>query len=133
MAVRRDLFRQLGGFDARYFLYGEDLDLCYRAARLGARAIHVPAARAVHGRNLSAVQRFGAGREAEVAKGEMRFYAAHRGPGALAAYRLVAAGKFGLKTVLAAALGRPTAAAAHGRVVRACLTFDARGSDARRG
>src|SRR5207244_1693792 len=36
MAVRRDLFRRLGGFDPRYFLYGEDLDLCYRAARLGA-------------------------------------------------------------------------------------------------
>src|SRR2546427_4504112 len=30
MAVGRDLFRQLGGFDPRYFLYGEDLDLCYR-------------------------------------------------------------------------------------------------------
>src|SRR5262249_6098651 len=37
MAVRRDLFRQLGGFDAAYFLYGEDMDLCHRAARLGAR------------------------------------------------------------------------------------------------
>jgi GT2 family glycosyltransferase len=72
MAVRRDLFRQLGGFDARYFLYGEDLDLCWRAARLGARAIHVPRARAVHGRNVSATQRFGAGRDAEVAKGETR-------------------------------------------------------------
>ena len=33
----RDLFRQLGGFDPAYFLYGEDMDLCHRAARLGAR------------------------------------------------------------------------------------------------
>jgi len=124
MAVRRDLFRQLGGFDARYFVYGEDLDLCYRAAELGARTIHVPAARAVHGANVSAAQRFGTGREAEVVKGEMRFYAARRGPRALRLFRTVAACKFSLKSVLAAATGRATAAGTYGRVVRACLGFD---------
>ncbi len=123
MAVRRDLFRELGGFDPRYFLYGEDLDLCYRAARLGVRTLHVPAARAVHGANLSAAQRFGDAREAEVVKGEMRFYAARGGPGALRLFRAAAACKFGLKTALAAALGRRAAAVTYGRVVRACLTF----------
>jgi N-acetylglucosaminyl-diphospho-decaprenol L-rhamnosyltransferase len=126
MAVRRDLFRQLGGFDARYFLYGEDLDLCHRAARLGARTIHVPLARAAHGRNVSAVQRFGGGREAEVVKGELAFYARRGLPGELELFRAVAIGKFGLKTAVAAALGRHAAAAANGRVVRACLAFDRR-------
>ena len=126
MAVRRDLFRQLGGFDTRFFLYGEDLDLCWRAARLGARTIHVPAARAVHGPSVSAVQRFGTARAAEVVKGEMRFYAARAAPGALRLFRTVAACKFGLKTALATVAGRPAAAAAYGRVVRACLVFDPR-------
>jgi hypothetical protein len=124
MAVRAELFRQLGGFDARYFVYGEDMDLCHRAARLGARTIHVPAARAVHGRNVSAAQRFGRGREAEVVKGEMRFYAARGGPGALRRFRAVATCKFGLKTALAAVLGRPQAVATYGAVVRACVGFD---------
>src|SRR5207249_4219579 len=114
MAVRRDLFRQLGGFDPRYFIYGEDLDLCYRAARLGSRTIHVPAARAVHGTslgtNVSAGQRFGLGREAEVVKGEMRFYAARGAPRDLVLFRAVAACKFGLKAALAAAIGRRGAA-----------------------
>jgi N-acetylglucosaminyl-diphospho-decaprenol L-rhamnosyltransferase len=127
MAVRRDLFRQLGGFDPRYFLYGEDLDLCYRAARVGVRTIHVPAARAVHGANLSAAQRFAQGREAEVVKGEMRFYAARGGRGALRLFRAVAACKFGVKTALAVVLGRRLAATTYGRVVRACLTFDPHG------
>src|SRR5206468_900029 len=105
MAVRRDLFRQLGGFDPRYFLYGEDLDLCYRAARLGSRTIHVPAARAVHGTNVSAAQRFGVGREAEVVKGEMRFYAARRAPRDLRLFRAVGACKFGLRAALPAGEG----------------------------
>lgn len=123
MAVRRPLFEGLGGFDARFFMYGEDMDLCFRAARLGARTIHVPGARAVHGANVSAAQRFGVGREAEVVKGEMRFYAG-QGWRALALFRTLAACKFGLKTALAAVLGRRATAATYRRVVRACVAFE---------
>jgi hypothetical protein len=125
MVVRRDLFRQLGGFDPRYFLYGEDLDLCYRASRVGARTLHVPAARAVHGSSVSARARFGAGREAEVVRGEMRFYASRRPARELRVFRALATCKFGLKTAVAAAAGRRAATAVNARVVHACLTFDA--------
>ena len=121
MAVRRDVFRQLGGFDESYFLYGEDLDLCHRAAALGLRTIHVPLARAIHGANVSAAQRFGLGREAAVVEGEMRFYARRGTPGQLGLFRVVAACKFGTKAALAAALGRWQTAAACARVTRACL------------
>jgi GT2 family glycosyltransferase len=121
MAVRRDAFPQLGGFDEGYFLYGEDLDLCHRAAAHGLRTVHVPDARAVHGANVSAAQRFGLGREAAVVRGEMRFYARRGGPGQLGLFRLVGACKFGLKAALAAALGRWQTAAACARDTRACL------------
>jgi N-acetylglucosaminyl-diphospho-decaprenol L-rhamnosyltransferase len=120
MAVRTAVFRRLGGFDARYFVYGEDLDLCYRAAAVGVRTIHVPEARAVHGGNLSAMQRFGDGREAAVVQGELRFYAT-LGPGALRRFRTVATAKFALKALVAAVLGRAAAAAGYARVVQACL------------
>src|SRR5262249_43907991 len=116
----------LGGFDPRYFLYGEDLDLCHRAAGLGALTLHVPGARAVHGANLSARRRFGDGREAEVVKGEIRFYALRGRPGDLGLFRAVAACKFGGKALLAAVLGRHAAALAYGRVARACVAFDPR-------
>jgi N-acetylglucosaminyl-diphospho-decaprenol L-rhamnosyltransferase len=35
MAVPRSLWEALDGFDERFFLYGEDVDLCVRAAALG--------------------------------------------------------------------------------------------------
>jgi len=122
MAVQRTVFEQLGGFDQRYFVYGEDADVCYRAARLGVRTIHVPEAEAVHGANVSATHRYGRGREAEVMKGELRFYA-RRGPAVLHVFRTLAACKFGVKAAMAAAVGRADAASTYARVVGACVRF----------
>lgn len=42
------LWRRLGGFDPRYFMYGEDADLCLRAARLGYRPAITPDAQIMH-------------------------------------------------------------------------------------
>lgn len=42
LLVRRDAWRALGGFDSRYFMYGEDADLCLRARRLGYAPRFVP-------------------------------------------------------------------------------------------
>jgi GT2 family glycosyltransferase len=124
MAVRRQLFQRLGGFDPAYFVYGEDMDICHRAGELGARTVHVPGARAVHGANVSAAQRFGIGREAEVVKGELRFYTRRR-PQQVLLFRGLAACKFGLKAGFAALVGRRVVAATYGRVVRACLSTPA--------
>jgi GT2 family glycosyltransferase len=48
MLVRRDWFERLGGFDERFWLYGEDADLCRRALNLGGRAAVVPGAEIRH-------------------------------------------------------------------------------------
>jgi N-acetylglucosaminyl-diphospho-decaprenol L-rhamnosyltransferase len=47
-AMRRDDFLQLGGFDGRYFLHVEDIDLCWRVRQAGGEVIFVPEARVVH-------------------------------------------------------------------------------------
>ena len=46
--LRRDLLDELGGFDEGYRLYGEDIDLAYRAAKAGWERWYVPAAKVVH-------------------------------------------------------------------------------------
>ena len=46
--VRADLFAALGGFDPTMTLYGEDLDLCWRAQVAGARVVVAPGARVRH-------------------------------------------------------------------------------------
>lgn len=48
MVVRAEVFRDIGGFDERYFLYYEDIDLCLRAQEAGWRVAMAPNARVHH-------------------------------------------------------------------------------------
>ena len=48
MVVRADVFREVGGFDERYFLYYEDIDLCVRAQAAGWRIAMAPHAHVLH-------------------------------------------------------------------------------------
>ena len=44
LLLRRGMLDELGGFDEGYRLYGEDIDLCYRAAKAGWERWYVPQA-----------------------------------------------------------------------------------------
>lgn len=48
LMISRELWQELGGFDLRYFMYGEDVDLCLRARRLGYRPMITPDATIMH-------------------------------------------------------------------------------------
>lgn len=48
MVFRREVFESLGGFDERYFLYYEDVDLCARLRAAGFQTVLEPGARAIH-------------------------------------------------------------------------------------
>jgi N-acetylglucosaminyl-diphospho-decaprenol L-rhamnosyltransferase len=48
MLVRRQAFEQVGGFDHRFFMYGEDMDLCFRLKREGWRVVYCPTEYAEH-------------------------------------------------------------------------------------
>jgi len=48
LLIKKDFWDQLNGFDPQFFMYGEDADLCLRAAQLGAKPICVPDATIIH-------------------------------------------------------------------------------------
>lgn len=48
MAFRSDLFQMIGGFDEAYFLYYEDVDICWRLRRHGYDVALLPMARVIH-------------------------------------------------------------------------------------
>lgn len=48
MIGRRDLLRELGGFDERFFLYGEEQDLCLRVRLKGWTLGYIPEAKVIH-------------------------------------------------------------------------------------
>ena len=48
LMIRTALWRQLGGFDRRYFMYGEEADLCLRARKAGYRPMITPDAQIMH-------------------------------------------------------------------------------------
>lgn len=43
-AIRRDVYRKLGGFDKKLFLYAEDVDLSWRLRSFGYKILYVPEA-----------------------------------------------------------------------------------------
>lgn len=52
-AIRRATFEQLGGFDERFFMVYEDVDLSYRARLAGHRCLYVPSAVVRHAGSAS--------------------------------------------------------------------------------
>jgi GT2 family glycosyltransferase len=48
LMLRRAALDRIGFFDPRYFMYGEDIDLCYRLKLGGWKVFYLPAATATH-------------------------------------------------------------------------------------
>jgi hypothetical protein len=48
LMIRKNLFRDLGGFSRDYFMYAEEVDLCYAAAKVGWQVGYIGSASVVH-------------------------------------------------------------------------------------
>ncbi len=61
MLIERKLFEKIGGFDDRFFLFAEDVDLSVRIRQNNRKVYYVPQAGAIHlwgeGANISSVKR----------------------------------------------------------------------------
>ena len=85
--VRRSVFEQLAGFDERFWLYGEEADLCRRAEVSGWRVALCESAVVDHEGGASGCESSEFVAE-QFARGSDRFVLHHRGRRALVSYRL---------------------------------------------
>ena len=58
LLLRREMLDELGGFDPGFRLYGEDIDLCYRAAKAGWERWYVPEVVVTHAHAAVTDQKF---------------------------------------------------------------------------
>ena len=77
--VRSECIRDIGYMDEEIFMYGEELDWCYRAAQHGWRIGFVPDALIIHHKSASADKALNARRYPLVAWSNYYFWAKHHG------------------------------------------------------
>jgi GT2 family glycosyltransferase len=75
--IRTDWFRRLGGFDAEFFMYADEYDLCWRIWMAGGRVILAPTAR-MHHRGAVAVNPNGGEKMVENRTSDTKRYYANR-------------------------------------------------------
>jgi N-acetylglucosaminyl-diphospho-decaprenol L-rhamnosyltransferase len=75
--LRREMLEELGGFDERFRLYGEDIDLAYRAAKAGWERWYVPEAVVLHAHAAVTDRRFFTRRTLWHWRGVLRFVRKH--------------------------------------------------------
>jgi GT2 family glycosyltransferase len=112
LAVRADVFRELGGFWPT--LYNEETDLAYRARQRGLRVRFESAPTVMHIGNHSLSRRLSdTERARRMAVAELKFLEAHYGPLRRAAIRAIGVASYGSRAVAHALLGRRPRAAVY--------------------
>lgn len=78
MLVRRQMLDEIGGFDASFFMFNEEVDLCYRARKAGWSVVFWPGSEFVHvgGASTAAVWPL---MYREQLRSHLRFLAKHHG------------------------------------------------------
>lgn len=111
LMIRRDLFAEVQEFSTDYFMYSEDVDLCYKARRAGKTVSYVSEARVIHhGGKSSGANPISNFATVMMRQSRLRYFRKWRGPAYARAYQLamalVAAGRMMLLgTALLAPVG----------------------------
>jgi N-acetylglucosaminyl-diphospho-decaprenol L-rhamnosyltransferase len=79
LAIRREAFDRVQGFDESFFMFSEEVDLCYRLREAGWEVHFVPEATVLHVGGASTEQRH-IEMEVERYMGTVRFYCRHYSP-----------------------------------------------------
>jgi N-acetylglucosaminyl-diphospho-decaprenol L-rhamnosyltransferase len=122
MLIRRAMLDQIGVFDEGYWMYMEDLDLCYRARRAGWLTWYEPATVAIHLKGGSSGPSRGLRLNYAFHRGMYRFYRKHYAAGRSSATNSVVYAGIAAKLALSSVRGG----------VRRLLRTDSHGSPGRR-
>lgn len=88
MLLKRDVLKKIGGFDESIFMYGEDMDLCYKVKKLGLPVKYFPEFAIIHYGGSSGKQAWSdAQKESMVYRAVFAFYRKYYGSGSLLAAR----------------------------------------------
>jgi len=107
---RRAELEALGGYDEAYFLYAEDMDLCFRVHASGRSVVYLPQVSIVHEGNLAGRELFAERRAAAIFASCLIFYRRHHGRAATLLLRTLAASAFAARTSWYWLTGSPLAA-----------------------
>ncbi|MCK5451650.1 MAG: glycosyltransferase family 2 protein [Candidatus Omnitrophica bacterium] len=84
--IRNSLFKEIGMFDEDFFMYSEDVDLCYRVKKKGWKIFYIPDAEVVHYLGVSTFQVWDK-IIAQQGNNTVRLFRKHRGKAALFIFR----------------------------------------------
>jgi GT2 family glycosyltransferase len=105
LLVRRSMLHEIGGFDPSFFMFNEEVDLCYRANGAGWEVVFTPEAEFVHVGG-SSTQLVPAEMYREQLRSHLRFFAKHHGLQEAERARKLLATAMGIRAVVFATVGR---------------------------
>jgi len=105
MLLPRAVFEKTGGFSEAYFMYGEDMEWCYRIRDAGWRIRYYPQASLVHRDHSSAAIRWGDQRIAICIKRQVDIYEKRHGRAHSVVFQLVHTGGALFRTVYFTVMG----------------------------
>lgn len=73
--IRKEIFDKFGGFDEKFFMYLEDMELCYRIKKQGYKVLFYPNVKAMHASYASSSRSFAI---IQIYKGIIYFYKKHK-------------------------------------------------------
>jgi N-acetylglucosaminyl-diphospho-decaprenol L-rhamnosyltransferase len=106
LLVRRQLLDEVGGFDESFFMFNEEVDLCYRARAAGWRVLFCPEAEFIHVGGASTSQVWGS-MYREQLRSHLRFLAKHDGFREAERARRILAAAMGFRAAVFSLTRRP--------------------------
>lgn len=121
LMVQREVFEQIGGFDEKYFMYSDDLDLCYRTRKAGYSVKYLDGCRVVHHKGQSSAQQDQQFEALQQRESMAQFFRATKGQAYAAIYKFGMGIIAGIRAMLVLGLMACGKTAVQGRAIRSVL------------